>query len=199
MNGLGLYGSILGLCWPILREIWAYLRAMLAHLGAMLAHLGPILGLGWPILGLCCLGHKSRKMGTAWNSKKHRKTPDILMKRRPPAWTRPAPGPAGPWPDFSSNGLLSSSRLEDPHPRCQREHHVESHFPRPYRREAGVVRRFSRQCLGGFPLAASHCCFGPALADDVHFLRRDVVQHLPFHSRRLAGGFHHLRRGRSAT
>ena len=63
VNGLVLYGPILGLCWPMLPHlgamlaylegnIWAHLRAMLAHLGAMLAHLGPILGLGWPILGL---------------------------------------------------------------------------------------------------------------------------------------------------
>ena len=45
VNGLGLYGLILGLCWPML--------ARYVGLGAMLAHLGPILGLGWPILGLC--------------------------------------------------------------------------------------------------------------------------------------------------
>ena len=105
----GYVGPSWGLCWPILRASWAHLGARLAHLGGYAGpswgYVGPSWGLSWPMLT-----HLKAQDPKNGNSKKHLKTrvflviggrgggPSLLTTAMP----RPAPGPQGPWPDWSA-------------------------------------------------------------------------------------------------
>ena len=94
VNGLGLYGPILGLCW-----LEGNLGPSWGCVGPSWGYIGPSCGLCWPML--THLEPQDPKNG---NSKKHCKTREFLRSAAKAA----APisdghvGPAGPWPDLSA-------------------------------------------------------------------------------------------------
>ena len=94
VNGLGLYGPILGLCW-----LEGNLGPSWGCVGPSWGYVGPSCGLCWPML--THLEPQDPKNG---NSKKHCKTRGFLRSAAKAA----APisdghvGPAGPWPDLSA-------------------------------------------------------------------------------------------------